>query len=392
MIVDLTRYKEFLDVRDEPQEMLKNRKFFYNNLGESFSFPNYRYSSFVKMNLPPFELADIEINSKSEFIIDADENIKIHKEISDELYSHYIKQFETNVSEDIDQFHSLFLNKILVIEIPENHVSLKPITIELDANDIVFSSVFLIGGKDSSTKVIFKRKSTDSSVFVSSRLNLILKSGAKMDLVDVQDYSTETIAIEKSMLHSQDSANLALSAICIGGKYSKSDYFSELDGDSSSSEIRVLSLTTEKRKHNILTQSKHNAPGTYSDIFTKAVVADKAKSLSIGNVCIGQDAFNSNGYETQNALLISETAEADAIPNLEIHNHDVKCSHGSTISQIDENQIFYMMSRGVSRKNAELMLIKGFFNDILERIGDDEITESAYNKIDAMLSRKFDNE
>ncbi len=393
MILDLKRYERFFSLLDEPSEMADFRQRLKENLGDSVELPKYRYSSFVKLPLPDFEISEIKDAPDCKIAVDAPDQVSVHDSLTSENSSRFLRASEKDLKDSMDAVHSSYMNSVLMLDIPDGVSLDRPIVVDVDAGgDTVFLSVYIRAGKDSSSKVVIKRKSSDACPFFSSRTHVNLESGAVSDIIDVQDLSMETIGMSKTFVHSDDSASVKASGICLGGKYAKSDFFSILDGKGSASELRVLNLATGKRKHNIHAESIHNASGTYSDIFTKAVISDRAKALATGNVCIGAEASDSNGYETQNALLLTENAEADAIPNLEIHNHDVKCSHGSTISQIDENQVFYMMSRGVSRKNAELMLIKGFFNNILEKIGDEAITHSAYEKIEAMLSRKYDEE
>ena len=97
----------------------------------------------------------------------------------------------------------------------------------------------------------------------------------------------------------------------------------------------------------------HNAKNTTSKIITKGVLNNKSKALSRSLVKIKENAPKSNGYEKQEALLLSENAEADAIPYLEIDNNDVKCSHSSAVGQIDKDVLFYMMSRGLNESEAK---------------------------------------
>jgi Fe-S cluster assembly scaffold protein SufB len=106
--------------------------------------------------------------------------------------------------------------------------------------------------------------------------------------------------------------------------------------------------------------SVHQAPHTSSKILTKGVVRDTSRALSRGLVRIEKNAPNSNGYETQKALILDKGATADAIPMLEIHNHDVKCSHGSSIGRVDPEHIHYMMTRGVSEHEAKELIVEGF--------------------------------
>ena len=111
------------------------------------------------------------------------------------------------------------------------------------------------------------------------------------------------------------------------------------------------------------------------------MLTDSSKGLSRGLVRIGKNAAGSNGYEKQDALLLSDKAEADAIPNLEIHNNEVKCSHGSTVGQIDAEKMFYLMSRGLNEKEAKLKIVEGYFMPILDTFEDESVKEQIHTTI-----------
>ncbi|MFP4189879.1 MAG: SufD family Fe-S cluster assembly protein [Candidatus Woesearchaeota archaeon] len=389
MGLDIRQYKGFFESLDEPEEMRSLRKASYDSISDGFRFPSYRYSSLVHLPVPDIDIKEIKNGPDCTIRTDADDDIVIRKGVSDDIFSRFIKPFSDNQEDQTDQLHTTFMNDVLTVEIPDDHRSTRPVVIEIDAgDDALFSSIFIKAGRGSVSKIIMKRRSSDACPFISTRIDLLLDPKARMDLIDIQDLSMETVTLEKRKYHLSDSSTLEASMICMGADYAKADIFSELDGEGADSELKVLDLVTFERKHNIHAESRHNAQDTHSDISTKAVISDYAKSLNTGKIRIGQQAFRSAGYETQKALLVSDSAEADAIPDLEIHNNDVKCSHGSAITQIDTEQLFYLMSRGLSRSEAEQMIIKGFFDEMLEKIGDEDIKYSTDRKIEEMFSRR----
>jgi Fe-S cluster assembly scaffold protein SufB len=139
---------------------------------------------------------------------------------------------------------------------------------------------------------------------------------------------------------------------------------STLLGVDAQSEINCAYLVKENGICDVFTANYHASHHSHSNIVTRGVLLDSAKALSRGLIHIGQQAFGSDAYEKQDALILSDYAEADAIPMLEILNHDVKCSHGSTVGQFDAEIIFYMMSRGLSRQDAEIELVRGYFGEL----------------------------
>ncbi|OGY27212.1 MAG: hypothetical protein A2Z42_04035 [Candidatus Woykebacteria bacterium RBG_19FT_COMBO_43_10] len=116
----------------------------------------------------------------------------------------------------------------------------------------------------------------------------------------------------------------------------------------------------------------HIAPDTTSDTLIKSVLTDRAVGGFYGLVSIKKGAKNTDTFFREDALLLSDTAKAEAIPSLEIDENEVKAGHASTVGPVDEEQLFYLMSIGITRKEAESLVVKGFFHPVLERISDKE--------------------
>ncbi len=112
----------------------------------------------------------------------------------------------------------------------------------------------------------------------------------------------------------------------------------------------------------------HQAAHTKGNIFLRATVADAAKAHISGNIIVQKSAIDTNSFLTENILLLSESATAEAIPDLEILNNDVHCSHAATVGQIDEEQLFYLQSRGISKEQARIMIADGFLSSVTDKI------------------------
>ena len=110
-------------------------------------------------------------------------------------------------------------------------------------------------------------------------------------------------------------------------------------------------------------------------MLTKGALSDKSKSFYKGLIKIKQNASNSNGYQKQDAILLSQDAESNSIPKLEIDNNEVRCTHGSSVSQIDDEKMFYVMSRGLDEKEAKITLVKGFLREVIDKVNFGELDE-----------------
>lgn len=150
-----------------------------------------------------------------------------------------------------------------------------------------------------------------------------------------------------------------------------------LKGDNS--EQRTISLFKANGEDvNIQNMSEHEGKNTYSMITNKGVI-QKSTTTTRGLVKINKDADNSNGYQKAD-LLVLDDSKVISVPDLEIHNHNVKCSHGSTISQIDEEQKYYLQTRGLSKEQAEKIIIDGFFESTIQELPQ-EVQEIIKNKL-----------
>jgi Fe-S cluster assembly scaffold protein SufB len=126
---------------------------------------------------------------------------------------------------------------------------------------------------------------------------------------------------------------------------------------------KAITLATQNSRHELRTISEHVGAQSESDIATKTLVSHSAHSLCTGLVKIHSTAQGSKGYEHQKALLLSPSAKAFAIPNLEIQNHDVACTHGSSIGRVDPAQIFYLQSKGLTKQQAILLIAQAFLGE-----------------------------
>ena len=125
----------------------------------------------------------------------------------------------------------------------------------------------------------------------------------------------------------------------------------------------------------------HNSPHTYSNMITKGVLFDESKAVYRGLIKINKNANNSNGYQKEDSLLLGNKTESDSIPKLEIDNNEVRCTHSSSVSQIDEDKMFYVMSRGLNEKEARITIVKGFLQEVIDKVN--------FGELDKLISEKI---
>ena len=158
-----------------------------------------------------------------------------------------------------------------------------------------------------------------------------------------------------------------------GSKYFKNEINCNLNGEYSSAFVNGIFSLKEDKQHEIRTTINHLVENTRSYQLIKSVLGKNTKTAYQGRIFVDSRAQKTDGYQLSKAILLDETSEFNAKPELEIYADDVKCSHGSASGSLNENSIFYLMSRGLNYKQSKDLLINGFLLDVVEKITDLEI-------------------
>jgi len=153
----------------------------------------------------------------------------------------------------------------------------------------------------------------------------------------------------------------------LGGAYDRARTDCALTGAGGSSQLLSVYLGAGQQVHDIRTQQDHQAPHTSSDLLCKGAVAGSARSVYSGLIRVRHGAVRTQAMQTNHNLVLDHRAHADSVPNLNIEENDVRCSHASTVGPVDEDQLYYLQSRGVPPERAEELIVLGFFDDIVER-------------------------
>jgi len=162
-------------------------------------------------------------------------------------------------------------------------------------------------------------------------------------------------------------ASFTSASVALGGDYARVRTDSSLVGRGGSSRLLALYFGDRAQMHDFRTLQAHEAPKTTSDLLFKGAVAGRAHSVYSGLIRVRKGAVGTNAYQTNRNLVLSEGAHADSVPNLEIEENDVRCSHASAVGPVDEEQRFYLESRGVPPGPAERLIVLGFLDDVLSR-------------------------
>ncbi len=209
---------------------------------------------------------------------------------------------------------------------------------------------------------------SDKCIIHSSHTDIIVNSGAHLDIAVIQALKKNSVSLISLNIILSDNASASILLGSFGSANSLTEQEIHLRGTSSNAYPAGAYLLRGNQQSNHNINVFHTGKNTCSDMLVKGVVTDSSKGLFQGLIDIDNGAFGCEGYQKHESLIIGDKAGAYAIPNLKIRNNDVSCSHGATIGQVDDEQLFYLTSRGISEKNAKKMIIKGFFEPVCEHI------------------------
>ncbi|RMF85303.1 MAG: Fe-S cluster assembly protein SufB [Nitrospinota bacterium] len=205
--------------------------------------------------------------------------------------------------------------------------------------------------------------------------------------VSLQNWGTNVyhLATQKALL--ERDSNFTWIFGTVGGHLSKIDIETLLQGPGATIELMGFFLTGEGQHFAFNTVQNHIAPYTTSDLLCKGALSGKSRSVFEGLIRVHKGAQHINAYQTNPNLLLNDKARADSLPTLEIEANDVRCTHGATVGRLEEELIFYLMSRGLSRREAEKLLVYGFFEPVLQRIPLENVRRSLEETIERKIEK-----
>jgi Fe-S cluster assembly protein SufD len=267
--------------------------------------------------------------------------------------------------------HDAFLAGGAFIRVPAGVVVEEPIVVlHWSEGDGMasFPHTLVVAEEQSEVTVLDRFGSPDVDHFVDGVVELVIGDAAHVKYLSVQEHGPRTWSIVLQRAHIGRDATLRSSAVALGGEYARLRSESLLTGQGAESDLLAVYFGDQQQMLDFRTLQDHQAPHTRSDLLFKGAVEEEARSVYSGLIRLRHEAQKSNAYQTNRNLVLSEGAGAESIPNLEIEANDVRCSHASTVGPIDDDQRYYLESRGIRPEDAERLIVLGFFEDVFMRL------------------------
>ncbi len=222
---------------------------------------------------------------------------------------------------------------------------------------------------------------------VSGVNDLHAAEGAQLTYVGAQRWSRETLAIQVNSIAAERDARVLSLNLHLGGRQSRHESHSRLLGPGAHSEMLSLTVADGDSEFDQRTLQTHVSPHTTSNLLYKNALLDTAKTIFSGLIIVEPDAQKTDAYQKNRNLMLSDKAEAHSLPGLEIQANDVKCSHGSTSARIDAEQEFYLKARGINPTEARRLLVSAFFEEVLNKLDNEELHAALTTLIAAQFKR-----
>jgi Fe-S cluster assembly protein SufD len=257
-------------------------------------------------------------------------------------------------------------------------------------NASVFPHTLLIADELAKVTVIehFRSAHSDRAGFACGVNDLVVGRGAKLNYVCTQNWNEKTLAIQiNSTSVERDASALSLN-VHLGAAYSRFEGLSRLIGEGARSDMLAVSVGNRNQEFDARTLQDHASPHTTSDLLYKNALTDRTRSTFGGLIRVEPHAHFTDAYQTVRNVLLSDDAEANSMPGLEILADNVKCSHGATSGQLSENEMFYLLSRGIPAPVAKQLLVSGFLNEVVDRLDHPAITTLVHDLIEQKFARR----
>jgi Fe-S cluster assembly protein SufD len=289
------------------------------------------------------------------------------------------------------EMNDAFAAEPLALRVPAGVVVDRPVVVvHWLAGDGVASFPRLVvdAADDAEVSVLELLASDDVEAFVSPVVELHAGPAARLRYLGVQLLGQRVWQIGSQVARAERDATTVASMVALGGDYARVRADSKLVGRGASGDMLAVYFGERNQMHDFRTFQDHVAPDTTSDLLFKGAVEGHARSVYSGLIKVRPDARGTNAFQTNRNVKLSEHAWAESVPNLEIENNDVRCSHASTVGPVDEEQRFYLESRGVPPEVAERLIVVGFFDEVLERLPVRGIVAPLRQRIAAKLDRR----
>ncbi len=376
--------KGFPNRREEDWKFSDLNQIIKKNIGELSFYSDY--TSTNKVDTSAF--VDGLEHNKIVFINGRIEKIDFDYEKKDQIeiidQSETINKFNNNSS--LSDLNSAFTNKSFKIVVKEGYQLTKPLIIYHTTNSKIWSKNINLRlnfklYENSSLRLIDLFRDTSEKNFLNIFYNFELKENSILKNYKVDKFENKNIKYSFNNIEQDKNSISETFILSSGSNFCKNEINCNLNGEYSSAFVNGIFSINNNKHHEIRTIINHLTENTKSYQLIKSVLENSSRAVYQGKIFVNSKAQKTDGYQLSKAILLNKDSEFNAKPELEIYADDVKCSHGSASGSLNEDSIFYLMSRGLNYQQSRELLINGFLLDVVEKITDPEVKNLIKNMI-----------
>jgi Fe-S cluster assembly protein SufD len=357
--------------------------------GEEWRYTDVRSFDFDRFDAPVPTEAVPEVSpeaiSKGVIVADLWSAARNHPDLLEE-------HFFTEVPVEEHKFtalHGAFLSDGVLVYVPRGVEVELPLSIvrRVASGGSVFPHTTVVVDEQASLTLVdrFGSEGLSRPALCSSVVEIEARRGATVNYISLQQWSRTVHHFQTQRFTGLRDSTVRSLAVNLGSAFARTQVESVLKGEGSFSEMLGLYFADSEQHFAQRTLQSHNAPHTTSDLLYKGALKEHSRSEYSGLIKVLRGAQGTDAYQANRNLLLSDESMARSIPQLEIEANEVRCTHGATVSPVEEEHLFYLMSRGIDRMTAQKLVVFGFFGDVLDRIRVPEVRESLAGAIAAKV-------
>ena len=368
---------KYTDLRTIINNNFKNLQIFKENknskYNDKFLIKSFDHNKIVLLN-GNLVKSDLSFEDKKKINIKSLKSALDNKEDFEKIKSYFTDDQNSMIS-----LNNALANDGIVLEVSDYYSFKKPLIIynffnEIADSKIVNNKVFISLGKESKLCLVdFYKCESNIKYFNNTIHNYTIKENAILKKYNINASLDNSYNYNSTKIKNHSNSIFENFLLSLGPNFIKNEIHCNLLENFSSSFINGVMLLNGNQHHELKTNINHKYENCKSSQLVKSVLLDKSNGTYQGKIYVDKKAQKTNGYQLSKALILSENSEFNSKPELEIYADDVKCSHGSTTGNIDENSIFYLMSRGLTKEQANKMIVEGFLNEVIETITETDI-------------------
>ncbi len=376
--------KGFPNRKNEDWKFSDLNQIIKKNIGELSFYSDYTSTNKIDTSV----FVDGLEHNKIVFVNGRIEKIDFNYEKKEQI--EIIDQSETinkfNVKNSLSDLNNAFTNKSFKILVKNGYKLIKPLIIYHTTTSKIWSKNINLKldfelDKNSSLRVIDYFNDTSKKNFINIFYNFDLKENSILKNYKLDKFQNDNIKYFFNNVEQEKNSISETFILSSGSNFLKNEINCDLNGEFASAFVNGIFSLNNNNHHEIRTTINHLTENTKSHQLIKSVLEKNSNAVYQGKIFVNSDAQKTDGYQLSKAILLDKESEFNAKPELEIYADDVKCSHGSASGSLNEESIFYLMSRGLSYQQSRELLINGFLLDVVEKITDSEIKNLIKNMI-----------